>query len=409
MSIRHVEVKPAGRACPRTPTGLVLTGGGARAAYQVGVLSAIMELLDPDWHSRFQNPFDIICGTSAGAINAAALACRAVRPHLGVRRIRRLWSSLNTDMIYRADAPGLIRTGVRWLGLLTLGWMYSGLTRKRPHSLLDNAPMQALLERVLDFSNLRSNLESGSLSALAITASGYTSGEHLTFYQAHTPIEPWHRYLRLAIPTPIGIEHLMASSAIPFVFPARRVQVYGKGEWCGDGSMRQLAPISPAIHLGAHRVLVIGTGYRDDTHPENREESPPYPSLAQVGGHALSSIFLDGLSADVERLQRINYLMDHAGPNGAPPIVRRIEVLTITPSQSLDLMALEHLHDMPAQARALFRVLGVSSDPSRPGGGALMSYLLFEAGYTKRLIELGYADTMRRNDEVIAFFREAQA
>ncbi|CAB3719990.1 MULTISPECIES: patatin-like phospholipase family protein [Achromobacter] len=409
MSIRHVEVKPAGRACPRTPTGLVLTGGGARAAYQVGVLSAIMELLDPDWHSRFQNPFDIICGTSAGAINAAALACRADRPHLGVRRIRRLWSSLNTDMIYRADAPGLIRTGVRWLGLLSLGWMYSGLTRKRPHSLLDNTPMQGLLERVLDFSNLRSNLESGSLSALAITASGYTSGEHLTFYQAHTPIEPWHRYLRLAIPTPIGIEHLMASSAIPFVFPARQVQVHGKGEWCGDGSMRQLAPISPAIHLGAHRVMVIGTGYRDDTHPENREDSPPYPSLAQVGGHALSSIFLDGLSADVERLERINYLMDHAGPNGAPPTVRRIEVLTITPSQSLDLMALEHLHDMPAQARALFRVLGVSSDPNRPGGGALMSYLLFEAGYTKRLIELGYADTMRRNDEVIAFFREAQA
>jgi len=409
MSIRHVEVKPAGRACPRTPTGLVLTGGGARAAYQVGVLSAIMELLDPDWHSRFQNPFDIICGTSAGAINAAALACRADRPHLGVRRIRRLWSSLNTDMIYRADAPGLIRTGVRWLGLLSLGWMYSGLTRKRPHSLLDNTPMQGLLERVLDFSNLRANLESGSLSALAITASGYTSGEHLTFYQANTPIEPWHRYLRLAIPTPIGIEHLMASSAIPFVFPARQVQVHGKGEWCGDGSMRQLAPISPAIHLGAHRVMVIGTGYRDDTHPENREASPPYPSLAQVGGHALSSIFLDGLSADVERLERINYLRDHADPNGAPPTVRRIEVLTITPSQSLDLMALEHLHDMPAQARALFRVLGVSSDPNRPGGGALMSYLLFEAGYTKRLIELGYADTMRRNDEVIAFFREAQA
>ncbi|MNU34382.1 Patatin-like phospholipase [compost metagenome] len=409
MSIHRVEVTPAGRACRRTPTGLVLTGGGARAAYQVGVLSAIMELLDPDWHSRFQNPFDIICGTSAGAINAAALACRADRPHLGVRRIRRLWSSLNTDMIYRADAPGLIRTGVRWLGLLSLGWMYSGLTRKRPHSLLDNSPMQGLLERVLDFHNLRANLESGSLSALAITASGYTSGEHLTFYQAHTPIEPWHRYLRLAIPTPIGIDHLMASSAIPFVFPARQVQVHGKGEWCGDGSMRQLAPISPAIHLGAHRVLVIGTGFRDDTHPENREDSPPYPSLAQVGGHALSSIFLDGLSVDVERLERINYLMDQAGPDGAHTSVRRIDVLTITPSQSLDLMALEHLRDMPAQARALFRVLGVSSDPGRPGGGALMSYLLFEASYTKRLIELGYADTMQRNDEVIAFFKEAQA
>lgn len=409
MSTRHVEVSPAGPACPRAPIGLVLTGGGARAAYQVGVLSAIMELLDPDWQSRFRNPFDILCGTSAGAINAAALACRADRPHLGVRRIRRLWSSLNTDMIYRADAPGLIRTGVRWLGLLSLGWMYSGLTRKRPQSLLDNSPMEALLGRVLNFDHLRANLEGGALSALAITASGYTSGEHLTFYQAHAPIEPWHRYLRLAIPTPIGIDHLMASSSIPFVFPARQVQVHGKGEWCGDGSMRQLAPISPAIHLGAHRVMVIGTGFRDDTHPENREDSPPYPSLAQVGGHALSSIFLDGLSVDVERLERINALMEHATPDGVQVNVRRIQVLTITPSQSLDTMALEHLQDMPAQARALFRVLGVSSDPGRPGGGALMSYLLFESSYTKRLIELGYADTMQRNEEVIAFFKEAQA
>ncbi|MCS3506809.1 MULTISPECIES: patatin-like phospholipase family protein [Achromobacter] len=409
MSTRHVEVSPAGPACPRAPIGLVLTGGGARAAYQVGVLSAIMELLDPDWQSRFRNPFDIICGTSAGAINAAALACRADRPHLGVRRIRRLWSSLNTDMIYRADAPGLIRTGVRWLGLLSLGWMYSGLTRKRPQSLLDNSPMEALLGRVLNFDHLRANLEGGALSALAITASGYTSGEHLTFYQAHAPIEPWHRYLRLAIPTPISIDHLMASSSIPFVFPARQVQVHGKGEWCGDGSMRQLAPISPAIHLGAHRVMVIGTGFRDDTHPENREDSPPYPSLAQVGGHALSSIFLDGLSVDVERLERINALMEHATPDGVQVNVRRIQVLTITPSQSLDTMALEHLQDMPAQARALFRVLGVSSDPGRPGGGALMSYLLFESSYTKRLIELGYADTMQRNEEVIAFFKEAQA
>lgn len=410
MPTRRAEAAAGGSAGSRAPTGLVLTGGGARAAYQVGVLSAIMALLDPGWHSRFKNPFDIICGTSAGAINAAALACRAERPHLGVRRIRRLWSSLNTNMIYRADAPGLIRTGVRWLGLLSLGWMYSGLTRKRPQSLLDNSPMQALLSRVLDFDHLQANLTNGALSALAITASGYTSGEHLTFYQAHRPIEPWRRYLRLAIPTPITVDHLMASSAIPFVFPARQIAVQGKGEWCGDGSMRQLAPISPAIHLGAHRVLVIGTGFRDDTHPEHREAAPPYPSLAQVGGHALSSIFLDSLSMDVERLERMNELAAYACDRDDGAVnARRIQVLTITPSRSLDALALEHLGDMPTQARALFRVLGVSSDPGRPGGGALMSYLLFESSYTQRLIELGYADTMRRNDEVIAFFKEAQA
>jgi len=155
---------------------------------------------------------------------------------------------------------------------------------------------------------------------------------------------------------------------------------------------------------------VIGTGFRDDTHPEHREDAPPYPSLAQVGGHALSSIFLDGLSMDVERLERMNYLVDHAVPREGDEVnVRRIQVLTITPSRSLDSLALEHLDDMPTQARALFRVLGVSSDPGRPGGGALMSYLLFESSYTKRLIDLGYADTMQRTDEVIAFFKEAQA
>ncbi len=410
MPTTHARANTSGSGGPSSLTGLVLTGGGARAAYQVGVLNAILDILDPKWESGFANPFPIICGTSAGAINAAALACRSSHSHLGVRRIRRLWSSLNTDMIYRADAPGLFKTGVRWLSLLSLGWMYSGLTRKRPQSLLDNSPMQALLERVINFQKIQKNLAGGSLSALAITASGYTSGEHLTFYESHRKIEPWHRSLRLAIPTSIGVDHLMASSAIPFVFPARRVEVHGKIEWCGDGSMRQLAPISPAIHLGASRVLVIGTGYRDDTHPEKRQEEPPYPSLAQVGGHALSSIFLDSLSIDVERLEGMNAMITpEVVPTDMGANVRRINVLAITPSQSLDLLALEHLEDMPVEARTLFRVLGVSSDPGRAGGGALMSYLLFESSYTKRLIELGYADTMQRNDEVIAFFKDAQA
>ncbi|CAP43970.1 conserved hypothetical protein [Bordetella petrii] len=398
----------AGQGGPAT--GLVLTGGGARAAYQVGVLGAIFRILDPAERPGFHNPFPIICGTSAGAINAAALACRADRPHLAARRIRRLWESLGTDMVYRADAPGLFKTGVRWLGLLALGWMFSGLTRKRPQSLLDNRPLADLLTRVLDFRHLQGNLQRGQLSSLAITASGFTSGEHLTFYQSNHSIEPWRRSLRRAVPARIGVEHLMASSSIPFVFPAQAVDVHGQTEWCGDGSMRQLAPISPAIHLGADRVLVIGTGYRDDTHPEKRESQPPYPSLAQVGGHVLSSIFLDGLSMDIERLERINDLLSHATYDPADGTgVRRVNVLTLTPSQSLDLLALDYLQEMPVEARTLFRVLGVSSDPDRSGGGALMSYLLFESAYTRRLIELGYADTMRRSEEVVGFFKEGQA
>lgn len=389
-------------------TGLVLTGGGARAAYQVGVLAAIFDILDPEQRPGFVNPFPIICGTSAGAINAAALACRAHTPQRAVRRMRRLWETLETSMVYRADASSLARTGVRWLGLLSLGWMMSGKAAKRPRSLLDNTPLAELLTRVVNLHRLQVNLQRGFVSALAVTASGYTSGEHLTFYQAGRPIEPWHRFLRRAVPTPITVDHLMASSAIPFVFPARAVRVHGQVEWCGDGSMRQLAPISPAIHLGADRVLVIGTGYRDDTHPEDRTDEPPYPSLAQVAGHAMSSIFLDSLAVDVERLERTNALLEHAMlPNGSA--TRRVDVLTLTPSCSLDQLALDHLDDLPSEARTLFRVLGVSSEPDSPGGGALMSYLLFEAGYTRRLIELGYADTMRRIDEVARFFEEARA
>ncbi|PLC53145.1 Patatin [Pollutimonas nitritireducens] len=390
------------------PVGLILTGGGARAAYQVGVLSGIMDILDPGRAPDFANPFAIICGSSAGAINAAAMACFADEPHTGMERLRNLWSGLHTGMVYRADAPGLLRTGALWLVVLALGWLVPSLRNRQPQSLLDNRPLGDLLSATLDFERLKNNLSNDCLDALAITATAYTSGEHLTFYQANNTIRPWKRSLRRAVPSTIGVDHLLASSSIPFVFPARAMLVRGLTAWCGDGSMRQLAPMSPAIHLGARKIFVIGTGYKDEVHPETQTVDTKYPTLAQIGGHALSNIFLDSISMDVERMERINDLLAHLPPNALKSqSLRRVSTFSITPSRSLDQMALAHLGHMPKAARALFRVIGVSSNSRKATDGALISYLLFEASYTKALIQLGRADSMSRVEEVKAFFKEA--
>ncbi len=384
-----------------------MTGGGARAAYQAGVLSGVLELLDPDRCRRFHNPFSIISGTSAGAINAAALACRAHQPHRAIDHLCALWQALHTHDIYYSDPARLMRTGLQWLGMLSLGWIRPQLNRYAPHSLLDNEPLAGLLTRTLNFPRLQTNLARGHLNALAITATAYTTGEHLTFYQASRPIKPWTRTLRRAVACPIGVDHLLASSAIPFVFQARAILMGRNTLWCGDGSMRQLAPISPAIHLGAERVFVIGTNYRDETYPGAQNLNPPYPNLAQIAGHTLSNIFLDGISLDLERMERINELLARIPVNGLKSdSLRPIHTLMIAPSRSLDELALEHLHELPRAVRTLFRVLGVSPNKADAGGGALASYLLFEAGYTRDLISLGRADSLSHAEEVIAFFKE---
>lgn len=407
---------PTHRAAPERPgagsepVGLVLTGGGARAAYQVGVLAGILDVLDPDRSPDFANPFDIICGTSAGAINACALACHAQDPHTATDRLEELWGSLQTGTVYHADAARLLRTGLRWFAMLAIGWLMPDMRSRQPRSLLDNQPLGELLSATLNFEQLERNLSDGALRALAITATAYTTGEHITFYQSKGTIKPWQRSLRQAVPSKIGVDHLLASSSLPFIFPAQSMLIGGQGLWCGDGSMRQLAPMSPAIHLGAKKILVIGTGYKDDTHPEKKETKPGYPTLAQIGGHALSNIFLDSLSMDVERMQRINELLAQLPVNVLKSqSLRPVSTFVVTPSRSLDEMALAHLDQMPRAARTLFRVLGVSSasGPRMGNGGALISYLLFEAGYTQELIRLGRADGMSRAEEVKAFFKEA--
>jgi len=400
------------RATPERPAvGLVLTGGGARAAYQAGVLSGILEVLDPDRTPGFRNPFAIISGTSAGAINAAAVACRAHQVHRAVDHLCRLWGSLRTDDVYYSDPAHLLASGLQWLAVFGLGWIRPRLARHHaPHSLLNNEPLVGLLTRTLNFSRLNTNLERGHLDALAITATAYTTGEHLTFYQARQTIKPWKRTLRRAVTDAIGVDHLMASSAIPFIFPARAVLMGDHTLWCGDGSMRQLAPISPVIHLGAKQVCVISTNFNEEIHPEVRELNPPYPNLAQIAGHTLSNIFLDGVSVDLESTERINSLLARIPTNGLKSeSLRSIHTLTITPSRSLDELALEHLDELPRAVRTLFRVLGISPRKVEAGSGALASYLLFESGYTRNLIALGRADGMSHAGEVIAFFKEWSA
>ena len=375
---------------PRRRVALVLSGGGARAAYQVGVLRAISEL-----RGRVPgNPFPILCGTSAGAINATALAVFADNYNIAVRKLIRIWRNFHVGDVYRAETLDFLRTGLRWGGALTFGW----LLRQTPRSLLDNTPLRGLLERVLDFASIEAAIGRGDLRALSVTASGYSSGESLAFFQGAPELQPWRRAQRLGVRAQLDVCHVMASAALPFVFPAVKIH----REYFGDGSMRQLAPVSPAIHLGADRILVIGAGR---TAEEGRMRAVGgYPSPAQIAGHALSSIFLDTLEVDLERLARINDTvsrLDETRRAEAGIALRPIECLVIQPSQRLDTIAARHAHSLPMQLRIVLRGLGTL----RRDGSTLLSYLLFEPGFTRALIELGYHDAMTRAGELRRFLR----
>ncbi len=390
-------------------TALVLSGGGARAAYQVGVLRAVAHMRRQSVGpiARQHNPFAVICGTSAGAINAMALACQADRFDAAVEVISRVWQQFSADQVYRADSLGVIRTGARWLTMFSVGWVIARWRRARPRSLLDNEPLAELLQRLVPLERLPAMLQQGHLHSVAVTASSYTSGEHYTFFDAAQPIAPWLRSQRVAVQGPISHAHLLASSAIPFVFPATALRVGGVAGWFGDGSMRQTAPLSPAVHLGAQRLFIIGAGRMHEPTGGHAGREQGYPTLAQIAGHAMSSIFLDALAVDIERMRRINRTLALLPEQAlADSELRPLEALVIAPTQRLDDVAARHISALPTPVRALLRGVGVG--PSVQGeqarGAALASYLLFEAPYTQELMELGWADTMARRDEVMRFF-----
>jgi NTE family protein len=369
---------------------LILPGAGARGAYQVGVLKAVAELLPDDAPC----PFSVLSGTSAGAINAAVLASRADSFVRAVREMEQVWAGFAVEQVYRADTFTMLKSSLHWLATIVFG----GLGKHNPLSLLDSSPLEALLHKQIRFQRIDRAIRRGQIDALAVTASAYTAARSVTFYQCHGDAPSWSRTRRIGRPTMIRVEHLMASAAVPFIFPAVRIGT----EYYGDGSMRHRAPLSAAIHLGADRLLVVSVR---DEHPDPEPvagQEPGPPSLAHLAGYMLDSLFMDGLYGDLERSTRINMIMDQLGDqNLEGPIanLRRIDSMVVLPSEDIRDVAARHGRELPVPLRILLKGLGATSRDGRQ----LVSYLLFESGFTQELIDMGYRDASQRRDELEAF------
>jgi len=369
-----------------TCTAIILPGGGARGAYQAGVLKAIGELLVDE-----TNPFPVICGTSAGAINAVVLASHAHEFITGVERLEHFWRSMRCERIYRTDAWTVLKSGMRFAGTLLSG----GLIRTNPRAFLDNMPLRLFLQKKLQLEGIQTALEQDALRGVAITASGYTCASAISYFQAQDGIDGWQRARRKGQATRLEVKHLLASAALPIIFPAERIG----NEYFGDGGMRMVAPLSPAIHLGANKILVIGT--RDEK-PDMPPESPTqYPSAGEIGGYLMDSIFMDTLNADLARLNRINKTLALVpeGRRGQTGLIN-IDSLVIKPSRDLRHVTQAHVHEIPRSVQVLLRTLGGWGRDWR-----MASYLLFESAYCSELIDLGYADGMNAKQEIINFLK----
>lgn len=367
--------------------GLILTGGGARAAYQVGALSAITKFM-PRNHGI---PFPVISGTSAGAINSTALACYASCFHLGVKKLEWFWKNLKTSKIYRADT-------VRVFGHIFAGIIASfqaDYANKSPRSLLNSEPLKELLNGVIDYKKIDENIINGYLSALAITASSYSTGDSISFFHGQAHLPSWQRANRIGRKSPISSDILMASSAIPLVFPSVKI----KQEHYGDGSIHQLSPLSPAIHLGAEKLLIIGV--EQPKEPIFTAENNPHPpTTSTIAGHLLDSIFSDTLQSDLERMSRINETLKLlSAQDKKQHNLKHIDSLLLNPSHDFNRIAVEYFYDLPLSIRILLRSIGITNDSE----SSLVSYLLFEKRFCSHLIKLGFEDTIARESEIKAF------
>lgn len=376
-----------------TNIGLVLPGGGARGAFQVGVLKALAEILP----KKSANPFSVISGTSAGAINSVVLASRAQHFRSAIAELEQVWAHFRCHQVYKTDHLTMLKSSVHWLLSFVLGGWLVGT----PKSLLDNAPLRELLSRNVHFPRIRVAIENGNLAAVAITAAGYESARSTSFFEGPDSLRDWVRTRRCGKRTHLNLDHLMASIAVPMIFPPQRIG----NEFFGDGAMRQATPLSPAIHLGADRILVIGI--RDETGEKIPTTLGPPPSIAQIAGYMLDTLFMDGLYSDLERMTRINQLIDAVPAEhrrGALARVRPIDTMLVVPSEDLREIAFRHRRELPVALRALLR--GISG--KSPSGSRLLSFLLFEKAYTRDLIALGYRDAMKVKDELQDFVSGAE-
>lgn len=370
--------------------GLVLTGGGARAAYQVGVLKALAEALPRGG----PNPFPVVTGTSAGAINAASLACFAGDFHRGVTELERVWAGFHIEQVVRSDPWSMLRSSLHWFGTLVSG----GVLAKPPRALLDNQPLRELLEREVPLHLIPAAIASGRLHAVAITASGYASARSISFFDGEPDNPDWLRTRREGRRETLTHEHLMASISLPLIFPATKVGF----DFYGDGSLRQAAPLSPALHLGADRLLVIALRDERPVPLPNAERPAEYPSMGQMAGYMLDALFTDSLYTDAERLRRINHTLaavERDNVETPKSNLRPVKLLILSPSADPREIAARHVRALPRSLRALLWGVGALNR----GSLQLISYLLFESGYTRELLELGYRDAGTQLPALLSF------